>query len=258
VANNAKITSAFVDVALTDEDRARIAGAFLDVGLGGPFSTVSPIARITGAFADVGLEYGDSEGAARVVGAFVDVGLVAPFLPPLDPNDFAERLPNAAARGLGLTYWACLFSNLQKLLEEVASLNRAIIDPYEAEGYQLDFMGDAMAVYRDGLTDDEYRAIILAREAAQESAHALPDIWRAWSGMVGAHIDNRYYLQGAGTLYLVAFDNLSLDAAYLARVKIVLDDLMPAGFEISGAIAAPGPDPLIWGSDWGGDWGYSV
>lgn len=178
---------------------------------------------------------------------------------PSYPDDLVELLPSVAVRGPARVYIVELGRAVGDLDLLWYDLYGACLDIGAAIGWMLDYRGALVGETRGGLTDDEYRGIIAAREIAFAGGITAPRVWSAWVGLIGSPdgtIETRYPAQGYLTGQLLFVPS----SAWIERARLVMGDVVALGVQVTAAARPPGGarwnDPTLgWGV---GTWGVRI
>jgi hypothetical protein len=96
--------------------------------------------------------------------------------------------------GSNVAAWAGIVDQRAANIMHATALVRDAFDPEDAVGAQLDMLGAALWIDRDGASDDDYRRAIRTQayvlSSAQGSAATLQAIWEAWTGQAPASYQN--------------------------------------------------------------------
>ena len=246
-----RVAGAYVGAAIETDPLLRVSGAGVYAALVGPLSAVPPLAQVAGAYLSAALE---GPPLSQVAFAGLYIAMIGPLADPVD-RDLSDLLPAMAARGEALGYYTQLFDPIYDIRDDVAWIAASFVDINLACEGVLDLLGDLEGEIRSGLTDDEYRQVILVRRAAKYGRHSLPAVYAAFLNAAGTAATNAEILRlPPASVFCWADVPVAPSFNYLRRAGAALRDVMPAGYEITAVLAPPGT--MYWGDNWGLNWGY--
>ncbi len=137
----------------------------------------------------------------------------------------------------------------QSLLIALVSEHQALEDVFfelfderlliNAEGVQLDNYGVLVGQRRNGLTDDEYRAVLSTRILANRGSGQIPNITKALSDLTGGAAVKYRQLDPA-SFALTFFSDDALSTTMTRIIIEMMDDMRPAGVELASIVQAEG------------------
>ena len=132
------------------------------------------------------------------------------------------------------------FGASAQLLED--QLFQLIVDRYlfAAKGAQLDQWGEVVGAQRQGLTDNDYRRVLLARIAANRSGGSPNELIAIFATLTAPSVV-RYTLIPPAHYYLTAERGSELSPEMRRAVARVMADANPAGIGYNLFEALPGP-----------------
>lgn len=158
-------------------------------------------------------------------------------------------LPSQFAESTNLRALITAFAEIAQDIEDDtwACIEDRMLDT--AEGAQLDQYGKVLGQPRDGLSDDDFRALLGIRILANRSNGQADVILRVVAGLLGA---DRLSNGGQGVYYRVlppgayelwwvsddAADPLDTGADRLALIRKILDEITPSGVSWSATDAS--------------------
>jgi hypothetical protein len=165
-----------------------------------------------------------------------------PYPPTWDPTSTVRELLPGSLSGDSLTVaeaWLRPLSVLDRDLDGLA----IGLDPDVASGYVLEILAARYGETRSGLSDDELRAIVRGRVAADASRGLLSGVWRAWLALTGATAATariRRLSSPAPTIRLEAEVPVLPRRAWLDRASDVLRITVAEGVEVYGILSLAG------------------
>lgn len=158
-------------------------------------------------------------------------------------------LPSEFDQAVQLRALLTAFADVAQVIEDDtwACIEDRMLDT--AEGAQLDQYGKVLGQPRDGLADDDYRALLGIRILANRSNGQADVILRVVAGLLGADrlsdggqgVFYRTLPPGAYELWWVsddAADPLDTGADRLALIRKILDEITPSGVSWSATDAS--------------------
>lgn len=165
-----------------------------------------------------------------------------PYPPTWDPTSTVRELLPGSLSGTSLSVGEAWLRPLSVLDRELDGLAIAL-DPDVASGYLLELLAARYGETRSGLTDDELRAIVRGRVAADASRGLLDGVWRAWLSLTGATSATariRRVGSPAPTIRLEAEVPVLPRRAWLDRASAVLRVTVAEGVEVYGILSLAG------------------
>lgn len=175
-----------------------------------------------------------------------------PYPPPLDPWALSRELvPPAHASPGWLAYVRACLVPMCRTSMEVAEVTRQIVGPEQATGDVLDAIGSWVGVRRGGLSEHEYRRLVLGGLAARQAqvawtrSRALA-MWRDLTGDRQATVRTL----GPGAVTMTAGVLWAPSDAYIAAAGRALAGAIPHGIQYEarwvpdGALILDGAPPL--------------
>jgi hypothetical protein len=162
-----------------------------------------------------------------------------PYPPTWDPTSTVRELLPGSLSGDSITVAEAWLRPLSVLDRELDGLAIAL-DPDVASGYVLELLAARYGETRSGLTDDELRAIVRGRVAADASRGLLDGVWRAWLALTGATSATariRRLPSPAPTIRLEAQVPILPRRAWLDRASAVLRVTVAEGVEVYGILS---------------------
>jgi hypothetical protein len=162
-----------------------------------------------------------------------------PYPPTWDPTSTVRELLPGSLSGTSLSVGEAWLRPLSVLDRELDGLAIAL-DPDVASGYLLELLAARYGETRSGLTDDELRAIVRGRVAADASRGLLDGVWRAWLALTGATSATariRRLPSPAPTIRLEAQVPILPRRAWLDRASAVLRVTVAEGVEVYGILS---------------------
>lgn len=162
-----------------------------------------------------------------------------PYPPTWDPTSTVRELLPGSLSGTSLSVGEAWLRPLSVLDRELDGLAIAL-DPDVASGYLLELLAARYGETRSGLNDDELRAIVRGRVAADASRGLLDGVWRAWLALTGATSATariRRVGSPAPTIRLEAQVPILPRRAWLDRASAVLRVTVAEGVEVYGILS---------------------
>lgn len=165
-----------------------------------------------------------------------------PYPPTWDPTSTVRELLPGSLSGDSITVGEAWLRPLSVLDREIEGLAIGL-DPDVASGYVLELLAARYGETRSGLSDDELRAIVRGRVAADASRGLLSGVWRTWLALTGATPATARVRRLGGT-----YPTIRLEAevailprrAWLDRASDVLRVAVAEGVEVYGVISLAG------------------
>lgn len=165
-----------------------------------------------------------------------------PYPPTWDPTSTVRELLPGSLSGDSLTVGEAWLRPLSVLDRELDGLAIGL-DPDIASGYVLELLAARYGETRSGLSDDELRAIVRGRVAADASRGLLSGVWRTWLALTGATSATariRRLSSPAPTIRLEAEVPALPRRAWLDRASDVLRVTVAEGVEVYGVLSLAG------------------
>lgn len=154
-------------------------------------------------------------------------------------DDLIASLAGPLARGGGGAWMvAMLGPGIERLDIDVGDLYAALSDPREATGPALDLVGDVLREPRGGLSDREYRRILVAKRIAQ-NAVAYPRVWAGWNALAGT-TSGRMHVLGSCSILLEAPTLEVPSMGFRRRAGRIVRQLIGAGYEANATLYLSG------------------
>lgn len=165
-----------------------------------------------------------------------------PYPPTWDPTSTVRDLLPGSLSGDSITVGEAWLRPLSVLDRELDGLAIGL-DPDIASGYVLELLAARYGETRSGLSDDELRAIVRGRVAADASRGLLSGVWRTWLALTGADAATariRRLSSPAPTIRLEAEVPALPRRAWLDRASDVLRVTVAEGVEVYGILSLAG------------------
>ena len=104
--------------------------------------------------------------------------------------------------------------------------------PETAWGNVLDRWGRVVGQGRGGLTDDEYRTFVEARQIANRAGSNIDDLLQVWQ-LITAPGEHRHFRLPPAGFSLLVWRSRPMRPSYARRVVALMDDIRPAGVEMT-------------------------
>lgn len=165
-----------------------------------------------------------------------------PYPPTWDPTSTVRELLPGSLSGDSVTVGEAWLRPLSVLDRELDGLAIGL-DPDIASGYVLELLAARYGETRSGLSDDELRAIVRGRVAADASRGLLSGVWRTWLALTGADAATariRRLGSPAPTVRLEAEVPALPRRVWLDRASDVLRVTVAEGVEVYGVLSLAG------------------
>ena len=174
----------------------------------------------------------------------------------------ADRVPSYLG---GQPQWAVV----QLLAEPLSLLDASVasmamgLDLPSAVGAQIDQIGSWVDERRASLGDDEYRRIVMGREAAAVSDGGIEALWPLWLALTGAAAGSARIVVYPWTGFPLAYFEAQLltepTGAWVRRAGAVLRDSVAFPIDVLGVVSRS--DGMVWDASDGwdiGTWGAAL